>query len=44
MTWSPLTESNRRPSPYHLQFPRFMAYIELDEGLLLRWETAERRG
>jgi len=24
-TWSPLTESNRRPSPYHPQFPGFTA-------------------
>jgi hypothetical protein len=25
MTWSPLTESNRRPSPYHPQLPGFTA-------------------
>jgi hypothetical protein len=25
MTWSPLTDSNRRPSPYHPHFSRFTA-------------------
>ena len=34
--WSPLTESNRRPSPYHLKFPRFTARRALPAG---RWQA-----
>ena len=32
MTWSPLTESNRRPSPYHAHFPGFTARQALPAG------------
>jgi len=32
LTWSPLTESNRRSSPYHLKFPRFTARRALPAG------------
>ena len=31
-TWSPLTESNRRPSPYHAHFPGFTARQALPAG------------
>jgi hypothetical protein len=31
-TWSPLTESNRRPSPYHPHFPGFTAREALPAG------------
>ena len=42
LSWSPLTESNRRPSPYHPQFPRFTAWQALPAGWRQRWSDSCR--
>jgi hypothetical protein len=39
---SPLTESNRRPSPYHPQCPRFTAWQALPAGWRQHWSASCR--
>jgi hypothetical protein len=38
LSWSPFTESNRRPSPYHLVAPRSMPIISAGRKIMMvRW-------